>query len=331
MAKKQIQKNELIPIEAKEVLLTDMAVKNVEPATRETIVNLLREAFKQHDILCNHIGDAVYAGVGIGRNLRAVEPLVPHGSHISFVTEHFCKPLGVSTRTIQRYAELSTDFDVVVKRLRAENGEFSDIDEREFLRGRSFNECRYLIRKLLSNEAIDPTVQTQDNLPQPDENDWSMPDSIVKRILDVTPVIDVDPFAIHGINTYAAVSTISKPSNGLAKDVAWEGNVVLNPGLKGTSFGDLADRVILEFNAATIKEAFVFVPASMNSKYAYRLREFPRVFNNKFLHVSGPAIRKTIKTPMMLVFVSHRERFNDFFRAFDDPNLFDSFSPVFTK
>ena len=326
MAKKSDPNTEVAVLNPTQDQATSSIQQSSEHPERQTVRKLLREAIKHHSQLCDHLGNAVYSAVLIGRNLRGIEGLLPSGTHQVFVAENFCVPLGVSMRTIQRYVRLSTDFDTLTKRLRDENPDFREVDEREFLRGRSFKEARFLIRKLLSNEAVNSPEQSSTALPSPDKNDWFTPESIVKRAHDLFGVIDVDPFCIPNSNPLSATSTTSKPTNGLSAEVAWHGKVLLNPGLVGIKFGEIAERVVHEFTKGDLEEALVLLPASMNSNYAFLLRDHGRVFTNKHIHVQGPSIRQTIKVPLMLIYVGLRTP--EFFRAFDDKELFDAFAPV---
>ena len=327
MANKQNRKTEMTASQTNDAD-TNLATKK-ETTAGHTVRQLLREAVNQHTILCNHLSDSVYAAVVIGRNMRAIEPLLPKGTYTPFVAERYCNPLGVSIRTVQRYSELSKAFDSLVLRLKSENSELTQADEREFLRGRSFNEARFLIRRLLNNEAVNAPEQISSALPSPDKNDWFTPESIVKRVLDLLGVIDVDPFCMPNTNPLSATSTTCKPTNGLAADVVWHGKMFMSPGLVGIKFSEIAERVVHEYNKGDLEEAIVLVPASMNSKYAFLLRDYGRVFTNKHLHVQGPSIRQTIKVPLMLVYVGLRK--SEFFRAFDDREHFDAFAPVHVK
>ena len=145
MAKKSDPNTEVTILKSTQT--TRSVQHNSDHPEGQTVRKLLREAIKHHSQLCDHLGNAVYSAVLIGRNLRGIEGLLPSGTHQAFVTENFCAPLGVSIRTIQRYVSLSNDFDALTKRLREENTELGTVDEREFLRGRSFQEARTLIRK----------------------------------------------------------------------------------------------------------------------------------------------------------------------------------------
>lgn len=321
--------NNLVPVDIAPIEAAESAMQDLAQNTKQTIRRLLKEAILQHTVLCDHLGDSVYAAVVAARSLRAIEPLVNHGTYEKFVTESYCKPLGVSFRTIQRYVKLSKAFDEFVQRIREEDPSFAEADERSIVRGKTFSEARLLIRNLLSSDSIDKNDDdTTKLLELADRNGWDMPDTIVRRILDLIPVVDVDPFSIPGRNVYSALTVVHKPSNGLSMDCEWYGKLVLNPGIVGTKFTDLASRLVSDFENQRIQEALAFVPATMNSKHAYLLRKFPRVFVNKHLHVTGPSIDQTIKVPMMMVYVANPKRFSEFFRAFHCPELFDPFAPV---
>lgn len=152
-----------------------------------------------------------------------------------------------------------------------------------------------------------------------------MPKRIVARCMDLLSVVHVDPFAISGINTYDALTCVSKPTDGLTAEVEWHGNMVINPGIHRTNLGEIAQRLINEYTAGRVEQALCFLPAAMNSHYGRLLRTFPRVFISKDIAVTGPVLRTVIKVPMMLCYLGRKH--DAFFRAFND-ELFDAFMPV---
>jgi hypothetical protein len=293
-------------------------------ANQQKLKGLLQDAFRHQATLCNSLGEATYAALCVGRSILACKPLLEHGEHQSFVLQHFCEPLQVDLRTVQRYCALAKSMDSLCEKIHSGEIEVKDFDERTCLQGLGFAEARDMVRHLLNGDEGQNRDSSTKMIPQPDRNDWSMPEDIVSRCLDLLSVVNVDPFCIPQINTFDAETCVTRPSDGLSNEYPWKGNMVLNPGFHQTQLGDVAHRLVTEYLGGNVQQAITLLPACLKSHYAQILREFPRVFINQDLKVRGPTVSTLIKTPLMLVYVGQKQ--GAFFKAFNHKH-FDAFVP----
>lgn len=293
---------------------------------------LLAEANASQQKLFRALIGGVPHAIAIGQNLIALTGLVPRGSYLEFVAENFCKPNGIGIRTAQRYCLLARSVDRIFDRLRIANPQLEHSSIAKLLDELSITEALFLIRQLVSNQAVGEPVAFGIESPKPDQNDWFTPLEIIDRVLTLMGVVDFDPCVVPGTNPLLAIRAISKPTDSLAEDCDWTGKVFINPGLQAVPHSKFVERTLFEFNRGNLQEALILLPACTNAKYAALLRAYPRAFTNRPLIVSGPALpKRMIRQPLMLVFVSPEDRWSAFVNAFNDPSTFDLFSPVIVK
>ena len=331
MDEKDEPKLELSGPNNQEISISKSSKVNAKSQGSQNLDKLLDEANNYQQRLFQHLGLGLINGVHIGRRLKAIISLTPHRQAQAVISERFCKPNSLSIRTAQRYCTLADNFERLVEKLRADNPELAELSDEDLLKGMSINKALVLIRYLVSNQAIEIPPPAGVNVPQPDDNDWLTPPDILERVVSLLGVIDLDPCAIPGTNPIPATKTISKPCDGLSSDYDWKGNLFINPGFKKAAFSKWVDRSLHEFRSGNAKEVVLLLPACTNTSYAGNLRDFPRAFTNRPLIVSGPTLSKrSIRLPLMVVFVAKPARFSDFIDVFNDPSSFDVFLPVTT-
>lgn len=164
---KSISKNNVTNRAASHSLkLLEQSRKQAEEAKREAIARLLREAFDQQAMMCDHLGEATYSAICIGRVISDLKQHLDHGLHQAFVLQYFCEPMKVDLRTVQRYCKLAKDMDDVKVLIETGALVFENFDERSYLKGQTFSDARHNIKQLLNNDSNQAVLETTDKQPK---------------------------------------------------------------------------------------------------------------------------------------------------------------------
>ncbi len=293
----------------------------IRPSIDPRLTSLAKQVVDGHRGVQKALATSLQFALQSGRALRAMQGYVGHGEWTNFVDEYFCRRHGISLRTAQRYIKLASSYPQLIEALKATKTleEMSATsDEESLLEGVPINRALTLIRSAVN--AQEGAQESNKLASQPvGPNEWWTPEEIVKKTVTVLGSIDLDPCACGETDPIPAIRRIVLPNDGLSEELSWQGNVLINPGLR-TSQAGWIQKALDSWQSNQLKSAILILPAATNADWAQKTRRFPRAFFTSPLTVTGPG-RTTplrISAPAMVVFIGPQDKFKLFAEQFHD-------------
>ena len=143
-------------------------------------------------------------------------------------------------------------------------------------------------------------------------DEWNTPDNIIKRVVGVLGVIDLDPCSNDNETpNIPARQHYTKEDDGLL--YPWSAKVYMNPPY-GREIPDWIDKLIDEYNSGVVVEAIALVPSRTDTKWFRKLKGFPRCFIWGRLRFSNKTSAATF--PSMAVYIGENKE--QFIKIFGD-------------